>query len=102
IADDRAYGPGTADMKGGIVVALAALALLMRTGVVLDHRIVWLLTPDEEVGSPFSRPVIEAEAQRSRRVLVTEPGDAETGGVKTVRKGSGVFDLRVRGIASHS
>jgi len=102
IEGDRAIGPGTSDMKGGIVVALAAIDLISKLGMDLEHRIVWLLTSDEEVGSPVSRPTIEAEAIRSGRVLVTEPGDHGGGAVKTQRKGTGAFDLFVTGVASHA
>ncbi|HEX7002944.1 MAG TPA: M20 family metallopeptidase [Trueperaceae bacterium] len=102
VEGDRAYGPGTADMKGGLAVALHAIELLLETKLLSQQRVVWLITTDEEVGSPSSRPLIEAEAKRSGRVLVTEPGDPERGAVKTRRKGTGAFDIRVRGVASHS
>lgn len=102
IDGDRAVGPGTADMKGGIIVALAAIDLLAEAGVSPGHRIVWLLTSDEETGSRSSRPHIEAEARRSGRVLVTEPGHPDGGAVKTRRKGTGSFDIAVRGVASHA
>lgn len=102
IEGEKAFGPGTADMKGGLVVALHAIETLADANLLADRRVVWLVTTDEEVGSPSSRPLIESEAKRSSLVLVTEPGDPSGGAVKTRRKGTGAFDLRVQGVASHS
>src|SRR6266853_6089521 len=66
----RAYGPGTFDMKGGLVIALFAVDSLAALGRVPQKRIVFLWTSDEEIGSGTSRSVIEREARRSEAVLV--------------------------------
>src|SRR5438445_8784185 len=58
---DRLYGPGLYDMKGGAYLAFAAFRAAARAGSA-RLPIVYLFTPDEEVGSPISREVIEAEA----------------------------------------
>ncbi len=98
---DLAYGPGIYDMKGGALLALAALRHLIRTGRTTPLPIRQLFVADEEVGSPTSRALIEQEAGRARFVLVTEPA-REGGRVVTARKGVARFDLHVTGRAAHS
>jgi glutamate carboxypeptidase len=97
---DRLYGPGLYDMKGGAYLAFDALRAVARAGTA-RLPIVYLFTPDEEVGSPISREVIEAEARRARYVLVTEPA-RDGGKVVTSRKGVGRFEVTATGIPAHA
>jgi glutamate carboxypeptidase len=97
---DRLYGPGLYDMKGGAYLAFDALRAVARAGSA-RLPIVYLFTPDEEVGSPISREVIEAEARRARYVLVTEPA-RDGGKIVTSRKGVGRFEVRATGVPAHS
>ncbi|MFQ5778350.1 MAG: M20/M25/M40 family metallo-hydrolase, partial [Terriglobia bacterium] len=85
----RAYGPGTVDMKSGLVQALFAVDALAALGLHPLCKLVFLFSSDEEVGSAAGRPVIEKEARRSRAVLVLEPASGLTGALKTARKGVG-------------
>ena len=85
----RAYGPGTFDMKGGLVIALSAVDALAAANRIPEGRIVFLWTSDEEIGSGTSRAAIEREARRSDAVLVLEPASGLDGCVKTGRKGVG-------------
>lgn len=96
----KIHGPGAADMKGGLVVALTALAALTETGGP-TRPVVALFTPDEEIGSRASRPLIENLARQACLVLVLEPGLPD-GALKTWRKGVGEFTVRVRGRAAHA
>ncbi len=93
-------GPGSFDMKGGLVIGLFAVAALRALGLKPAHRLVFLFNSDEEVGSPTSRPAIEAEGKRSDYALVLEPSREDA--LVTWRKGVGRFELEIEGVASHS
>src|SRR5258706_10775220 len=82
VSRGRAWGPGTFDMKGGLVIALYAVDALAAAGVAPEKRIVFLWTSDEEIGSETSRRLIESEARRSDAVLVLEPALGLAGSVK--------------------
>jgi glutamate carboxypeptidase len=98
----KAYGPGTFDMKAGIVQALFALQGLQLTKAPLRKRLVFLWTSDEEIGSESSRKLLETEARRSDAVFVLEPSFGPRGLLKTARKGVGQAELIVHGRASHA
>jgi glutamate carboxypeptidase len=98
-ADGRIYGPGTLDMKAGIVIGLGALEHAGRHGV--TRPVTLLCTSDEEIGSHTSRTLIETLARESALVLVMEPALVD-GSLKTWRKGVGEFSVRTRGRAAHA
>lgn len=100
VADGKAYGPGTYDMKGGILQAKWALRALQAVGRVPAHTIDLLLTPDEEVGSDAARPMIEELARGALAVLVLEP-PFMNGDLKVARKGVGDYTIRISGRAAH-
>ncbi|UWX63439.1 M20 family metallopeptidase [Deinococcus rubellus] len=100
VENDRVYGPGSYDMKGGIAGLFAALRAL--DGQYPAGGIEVLLTPDEEIGSTQSRPVIEAAARRARAVLVVEPPVADSHALKSGRKGVGHFVVGLSGVAAHA
>jgi glutamate carboxypeptidase len=102
VARGRAWGPGTFDMKGGLVLALAAVDALRAVGVRPRKRVVFLWTSDEEIGSETSRRVIEREARRSEAVLVLEPALGREGRLKTERKGVGGAEVIVAGRSAHA
>jgi glutamate carboxypeptidase len=102
ISGGKAYGPGTFDMKGGIVQALFALDALRELRAPVEKRLVFLWTSDEEIGSTTSRRLIEEQAQRSDAVFVLEPSLGPRGLLKTSRKGVGEAQLIVHGRASHA
>jgi glutamate carboxypeptidase len=102
VSRGRAWGPGTFDMKGGLVMALYAMDALAAVGCLPEKRIVFLWTSDEEIGSESSRAAIEREAKRSDAVLVLEPAAGLDGDLKTGRKGVGEIELIVTGRAAHA
>jgi glutamate carboxypeptidase len=102
VSAGKAYGPGTFDMKAGIVQALFALYALRQTQTPLRKRVVFLWTSDEEIGSESSRKLLEAEARRSDAVFVLEPSLGPRGLLKTARKGVGEAEIIVHGRASHA
>jgi glutamate carboxypeptidase len=104
VSGGKAYGPGTFDMKGGIVQGLFAAETLQRLPAHEQprKRIVFLWTSDEEIGSESSRKLIESEARRSDAVFVLEPSFGPRGSLKTARKGVGEAELVVHGRASHA
>src|SRR5215208_5658111 len=98
-ADGKIVGPGTLDMKAGIVIALAAIEEAKRSG--LRRPVTLLCTSDEETGSLTSREHIERLAKDASLVLVLEGGLVD-GALKTWRKGVGEFWVRTKGRAAHS
>jgi glutamate carboxypeptidase len=89
-------------MKGGLVLALAAIDALKRAGIHPRKEIACLWTTDEEIGSESSLKFIEREAKLSDAVLVLEPAGEPRGALKTSRKGVGEIEIRVTGRAAHS
>jgi glutamate carboxypeptidase len=85
---DRLYGPGAYDMKGGAYCAFQAFLSVHRQSA--DRPVIYLFTPDEEIGSPTSREIIENLARGASCVLVAEPARAG-GRVVTARKGVARF-----------
>ncbi len=98
---NRCYGPGILDMKGGNYLALEALRQLKRAGLDTALPVTVLFTSDEEIGSPSTRDLIEAEAKKHRYVLVPEPGRND-GGVVSGRYAIARFNLETTGRPSHA
>ena len=97
---DRLYGPGVYDMKGGAYLALQAFKHVAARGAGA-LPLVYLVTPDEEIGSPTTRALIEDFGRRSAYTLVLEPA-RDGGKIVTSRKGVGRFDVRVEGRPAHA
>jgi glutamate carboxypeptidase len=99
IDGNQAFGPGVADMKAGLVMNSFVLNALRRFGA--PCPLTGLYTADEEIASPSSRPVIEAEARDARAVFNAEPG-RPSGNLVSRRKGAAFIELEVTGRAAHS
>ncbi|HEY3910490.1 MAG TPA: M20 family metallopeptidase [Stellaceae bacterium] len=99
IDGSQAFGPGVADMKAGLVMNTFVLDALRQFGA--PCPLVGLYTADEEIASPSSRPVIEAEAKGARAVFNAEPG-RPSGNLVSRRKGAAFIELEVTGRAAHS
>jgi glutamate carboxypeptidase len=99
-AGEYASGPGVGDMKGGLVVALTAVEALNACGLCRLGSLAFLLVPDEELGTPYSRPLIKREARNADWAFIMEPG-RENGGVVTSRSVVGKFMVRAEGKSAH-
>ena len=100
---NRIYGPGIFDMKANCALAIGVLHALDELGIVPNYGVIVALTCDEEVGSFSGWPLLEklAQCEKARCALVLEP-PAVGGRVKTGRKGTGIFELKVAGRAAHA
>lgn len=100
---DKIYGPGIFDMKANCVLSLEILRSLQELKVTPPRGITLALTCDEEVGSTSGWPFLEeiARSRQTRCALVLEP-PAFGGSVKTGRKGTGIFAIKVQGKAAHA
>src|SRR5690242_7763447 len=101
VQDDVAFGPGIYDMTGGAYLAYHAFRQLCADGRTSPLGITQLFVSDEEIGSPTSRALIEAEGHKAKYVLVTEPA-REGGKIVTGRKGVGRFEVFVKGQPAHA
>ena len=101
IEGDIAFGPGIYDMKGGAYLAYHAFAQLCASPERSPLGVTQLYVSDEEIGSPTSRALIEAEGRKAKYVLVTEPA-REGGKIVTGRKGVARFEIFVKGVPSHA
>ena len=95
------YGPGIADMKGGNYLALEAIRQLTAVGAQTPLPITVLFTSDEEIGSPYTRKLIEAEARRAVAVLVPEPARHDNG-VTSGRYAVARYHVSTYGRPSHA
>ena len=99
IANGLLAGPGTFDMRGGIVAALGALSLIGAERLAAPVRL--LLTPDEETGSACSRERIVELSRAARCVFVLEP-PLPGGKLKTSRSGWAVYEVAATGLSAHA
>jgi glutamate carboxypeptidase len=101
IEGDVAFGPGIYDMKGGAYLAYHAFRQVCADGAHAPLGVTQLYVSDEEIGSPTSRALIEAEGRRAKYVLVTEPA-RDGGKIVTGRKGVARFEVFIKGVPSHA
>jgi glutamate carboxypeptidase len=105
VDDDHATGPGIADMKGGNVIMLRALAALREVGALEQLDITVVLTGDEELsGRPLAlskRALVDA-AQYADIAIGFENGDGDYRTANVARRGSSGWSLSVSGTPAHS
>jgi glutamate carboxypeptidase len=101
VEGDSAFGPGIYDMKGGAFLAYHAFRQLCAGGARSPLGVTQLYVSDEEIGSPTSRALIEAEGTKAKFVLVTEPA-RDGGKIVTGRKGVGRFEVFIKGTPAHA
>lgn len=98
---NKCWGPGIQDMKGGNYMTLEAIRQLQRAGIPTHLPITVLLTPDEEIGTPATRELIEVTAKQNKYVLVPEPATPD-GGCVWGRYAIARFDLYTQGVPVHA
>ncbi|MBR1268897.1 M20 family metallopeptidase [Bradyrhizobium sp. AUGA SZCCT0222] len=101
IEGDSAFGPGIYDMKGGAYLAYHAFRQICADSARPPLGITQMFVSDEEIGSPTSRALIEAEGRKAKYVLVTEPA-RDGGKIVTGRKGVARFEVFIKGVPSHA
>ena len=102
VKDGRAYGPGVTDDKAGVVCGFEAVEVLCGEAGFDDFAAITLVcSPDEEIGSPFSRPLIEALAGE-HDVAVGLEAARTNGALVSARKGISAFTVEVAGKAVHA
>ena len=102
VRGDVLEGPGSLDMKGGLTQAVFALRALEALSLDPGLPVHVLVSSDEEVGSPESKPRIVELAKRAARVFVLEPASGPEGKIKTARKAVGHFTVTIEGKAAHA
>jgi glutamate carboxypeptidase len=101
VEGDSAFGPGIYDMKGGAYLAYHAFRQICTDSARSPLGVTQLYVSDEEIGSPTSRALIEAEGRKAKYVLVTEPA-RDGGKIVTGRKGVARFEVFIKGVPSHA
>jgi glutamate carboxypeptidase len=101
---DRLVATGALDMKGGLVMLIAALELLARRGQRAPQDLVLVAVPDEEVEGAISERAVHRWSENARAVLVIEPGEPRENGETLVAGRRGLFEwhLDVTGRSAHS
>ena len=102
VEDGKAFGPGTLDMKGGIVMAYMAIKALIEENCLPKTKIGLFFNSDEESGSFFSRELIIEKSKEYKAALVMEPGINDINSIKVKRYGRGTYTITAHGIAAHS
>ncbi len=101
IDDCVARGPGVSDMKGGLLAGFVAAEALHDADVARGAAITYVCNPDEEIGSPFSGPIIRELAPRHDVAFVLE-GARANGDIVSARKGITDYTITLDGKAAHA
>ena len=98
---DRAFGPGVADMKDGLLAGFYAVRCLQELGMERFHSVTYVCNPDEEIGSVFSGPLIQEQAKSADVCFVLESA-RQNGAIVSGRKGVADVRVLISGKAAHA
>jgi glutamate carboxypeptidase len=101
VADGKAFGPGVSDMKSGLLAGFFAVEALQELGSLSFGSVTYICNPDEEIGSPFSGPLIQGLAAEADVAFVLEAA-RENGDIVSARKGVSDARIEVAGRAAHA
>lgn len=101
IENGRAMGPGVSDMKGGLLAGFFAVEALQGMGSLPFDSVTYVCNPDEEIGSPFSGPLIRDLAGEADVAFVLEAA-RENGDIVSARKGVSDARIQISGRAAHA
>jgi glutamate carboxypeptidase len=101
VEGDRGMGPGISDMKAGLLAGFLAIDVLREARSDWRPSVTYVCTPDEEIGSPFSKPTIQEVATEVDACFVLEAG-RENGNVVSARKGMATVQIESAGLAAHA
>ena len=101
-AGDNWVGPGVNDMKNGLLIALYTLIIIKELLPLEQIPLKILFNSDEEISSPVSRHIIEAELKNAKGGFVFESGRVPGDMIVTTRKGVIGLDIDVIGKPSHA
>lgn len=99
--DQKCYGPGVIDMKGGLTAGIYALKALDASGLLADIPVTFIFNSDEEIGSRTSGELIRQEARKSLFAFVLECGGMK-GEIVTARKANLSIRMETFGRAGHA
>jgi glutamate carboxypeptidase len=102
VREGSVHGPGTYDMKAGLVQMVYALRVLAELDLAPSVMPIVFVNSDEEIGSRETRRHIRRLARVAERTLVLEPSLGPEGRLKTERKGVGRFTVTIAGTAAHA
>lgn len=101
VKDGKAFGPGVSDMKGGLLAGFFAVEALQELGSLTFGSVTYVCNPDEEIGSPFSGPLIRELAEEADVAFVLEAA-RENGDIVSARKGVSDARIEVAGRGAHA